>query len=424
MPGPDTKLTELYVQTLGGFRVFMGDRELDLGGNPTANAVKLVAIVFLNAEKGISRKQLITQVFGSKLLSDRNNSFNNLLYQARHLLMDAGIRGNRLIENRHGQVRLENGIHVTLDCDEFRNNVDAARKAGTDEEKYRLMRAAFNLCVGEFLPEFMTEEWVTRENVSLKRYFDECVQFLGDYEKDRGNYDAMYEVYRRCIDIYRESEWYGGLIEALALRGDCEEAYRQYDEAVRYYADTLEIPVPDNLLEIYDTIASQCRWESDETRSRQNSLIRQDTERRQLLTEGKAGALYCASSSFGDVYEALCRNLVTRNNPVNLMLCRLLDMDGRDAEGHMKRVNRSEALKRALREVLPQEFVYTRYSMTDYLVIFVGVDRAGCMQYFRRIFTRLRELDGPDAELQCRMLGRPEFSEMQEEKDSNGGLDL
>ena len=113
MSGPDRRTTELYVQTLGGFHVFMDGEELDFGNNPTANAVKLIAIIFLNAETGISRKQLVEEVFGTKLLSDRNNSFNNLLYQARHLMQHAGIRGNRLIENHRGQVNLEQGIHVS-----------------------------------------------------------------------------------------------------------------------------------------------------------------------------------------------------------------------------------------------------------------------------------------------------------------------
>ncbi|MBO5573549.1 MAG: bacterial transcriptional activator domain-containing protein [Clostridium sp.] len=414
MTGTERKPTELYVQTLGGFHVFMDGEELDFGNNPTANAVKLIAIVFLNAKTGISRKQLVTDVFGTKLLSDRNNSFNNLLYQARHLLMNAGITGNRLIENHRGQVKLEDGIHVTMDRDEFLHYMALARKASDDEEKHRLMQEGFKLCRGEFLPEFMMENWVLRENVELKRYFDSCVRFLGDYEKKHGNYDAMYEIYRTCVSIYHDSSWHGAMIEALALRGDCEEAYREYENAVHYYADTLEIPVPENLLDIYEELAARCRWESEEARNRQNSLVRQDSERRQLLYEGKAGAMFCAAASFADVYEALCRNMESRSNPVHLMLCRMTEHETAAQGDHILLVERSEALKRALREVLPQEFVYTRYNITDYLVILIGTDRAGCMQYFRRVFRRYRELAGTDADLLCRLLGRPELSEMQE----------
>ncbi|HAE81207.1 MAG TPA: hypothetical protein DCG70_06610 [Lachnoclostridium sp.] len=422
MSGPDRRTTELYVQTLGGFHVFMDGEELDFGNNPTANAVKLIAIIFLNAETGISRKQLVEEVFGTKLLSDRNNSFNNLLYQARHLMQHAGIRGNRLIENHRGQVNLEQGIHVSLDRDRFAACTEAGLACSDEEEKYRLMREAFALCKGEFLPEFMTEDWVLRENASLRRRFDACVRFLGNYEKTHGNYDAMYEIYKTCVDLYQDSSWRSSMIEALALRGDCEEAYREYYDAVRYYADILEIPVPENLIDIYDGIAAVCQWESEEERRRQNSLLRQDRERRQLLSEGKAGACFCPFSSFGDVYEALRRNMETRNNQVHIMLCRVT---GEECdENTVIRTKHSETLKQALRETLPREFVCTRYSTKDFLVILTGTDRAGCMKYYRRILQRFVELAGPECELICRLMDRTEFAGIQGQNNTNRGTDL
>ena len=75
------KKSRIYVEMLGGFSLYIGDKQLDLGNNNKANFLKLTEIVLLRGLVVISKRDLIDGIFGHKSLLDENNSLNNLLHQ-------------------------------------------------------------------------------------------------------------------------------------------------------------------------------------------------------------------------------------------------------------------------------------------------------------------------------------------------------
>ena len=93
------------------------------------------------------------------------------------------------------------------------------------------MKAA-KLYQGEFLPALSTETWVMMESLQLKRVFETCVRWLGDYLKKQKDYEAAYRLYTRAAKIYPFDDWQVHQIDSLICRGEYKEAYRLYDKDV------------------------------------------------------------------------------------------------------------------------------------------------------------------------------------------------
>ncbi|WP_078037049.1 bacterial transcriptional activator domain-containing protein [Oribacterium sp. C9] len=402
----------IEVRMLGGFSITVNGQYMGLGQNNKANFLKLIQIILLNHKKGISKRELIDGVFGYKDLLDENNSLNNLLHQARTQLKKSGVPGKRYIEGKKGIYFPEKpeGYELSLDVKTY---MDDCRKAGETEDpasKAALYEHAFELYRGELLPEFSTDNWVIVESVKLKHLYDELVMFLGEYYRNKGDYDSLYKLYNRASQIYPDAGWQINVIDALILRKEYKEAYELYNKTARYYLDDLEVPLPDDLIRCYERIYDDIKVVSDDIEEIQAGILERDAALKNNKGDSRSlGSYYCAFSSFIDVYNVLRRNLVRRGNSIFMMLCTLVDYEGKPIQNQEKLAARSEALKNALYEELRQGDVYTKYSSSQYLLLLIGTKKEDCGIIYHRISKKLKELAGSRAELKYRIVSLAEI---------------
>lgn len=81
----------LHVTMFGGFSMRYGDQEIVLGRNTTAKFVQLLQLVWLYGDRGLSKPQIVRELYDVDDLSNPNNSFNNLLFQLRRQTVSAGL---------------------------------------------------------------------------------------------------------------------------------------------------------------------------------------------------------------------------------------------------------------------------------------------------------------------------------------------
>lgn len=81
-----------------------------------------------------------------------------------------------------------------------------------------------------------------------------------------------------------------------------------------------------------------------------------------------------------------------------LMLCTVVDYEGKMIQNQEKLKVRSEALKEAIYKSLRQGDAYTKYNNSQYLVLLVGTRQEDCDIIYRRILRKLKELAGTRAE--------------------------
>ncbi len=402
---------KIYIEMLGRFSMMVDDQQVGLGTNNKANFLKLLQIVIMNKENGITKRELIDGVFGYKDLLDENNSLNNLLHQARTQLKRGGVPGKKFIEGKKGVYSLEDipGYEIEVDLFDFRELCAKAEKSTDEDEKAALYQQAFELYKGELLPDFSTDYWVIIESVQLRRSYELLVDFLGSHYRERADYDSLYKLYQKANVIYPDRGWQIQVIDALILKGEFKEAYELYNKTAKYYLEELEVPLPDELLDCYNRIYDDVKVTSDDIEEIQTSILRRDAALKRNGDNHHVGAYYCAFSSFVDVYHVLRRNLARRGSSIFMMLCTLVDYEGKPISNQEKLTVRAEALQKALCDGLRQGDVYTKYSASQYLVLLIGTKKEDCSIIYQRIARKLKENAGSRAEFRYRIVSLAEI---------------
>ena len=405
------KKTKIYVQMLGGFSITVGDEKLDLGSNSKANFLKLTEIVLLRGMGGVSKRDLIDGIFGHKSLLDENNSLNNLLHQARTQLKKAGMPGRKIIDGKRGVYAPENNpdYEYILDVQEFEDVCLKAKSEKKDDKKLYYYQKAFGIYGGELLPEFATDYWVILESVRLKRLYDDVVDFLGKHYKEAEDFEALFDLYDKANKIYPDNGWQIEMIDALILRKEYKTAYELYTKCAHYYQDELEVPIPDALRSCYERLSDNVRVVTDDIRQIQANIIRKDEKLKSEMGTRKIGAYLCPFTSFIDVYHVLRRNLERRGSSIFMMLCTLVDYEGKPIQNQEKLNARAEILQQSLSEGLRQGDVYTKYSSSQYLILLIGTKREDCAIIYQRLSRRVKELAGSRAEFRYRIVSLAEI---------------
>ena len=405
------KKTKIYVQMLGGFSITVGDEKLDLGSNSKANFLKLTEIVLLRGMGGVSKRDLIDGIFGHKSLLDENNSLNNLLHQARTQLKKAGMPGRKIIDGKRGVYAPENNpdYEYILDVQEFEDVCLKAKSEKKDDKKLYYYQKAFGIYGGELLPEFATDYWVILESVRLKRLYDDVVDFLGKHYKEAEDFEALFDLYDKANKIYPDNGWQIEMIDALILRKEYKTAYELYTKCAHYYQDELEVPIPDALRSCYERLSDNVRVVTDDIRQIQANIIRKDEKLKSEMGTRKIGAYLCPFTSFIDVYHVLRRNLERRGSSIFMMLCTLVDYDGKPIQNQEKLNARAEILQQSLSEGLRKGDVYTKYSSSQYLILLIGTKREDCAIIYQRLSRRVKELAGSRAEFRYRIVSLAEI---------------
>ena len=138
-------------------------------------------------------------------------------------------------------------------------------------------------------------------------------------------------------------------------------------------------------------------------------------ENRRVLEEDKDGGAYdCSYPSFIDAYHIMSRNMARTGDSVYMMLCTLVDYEGKIIRNEEKRSNRSESLATAIQAALRQGDVFCKYNVSQYLILLSGTSREDCDIVYRRIQDKLKELAGSRAELKYSVvsladLEKPEY---------------
>jgi DNA-binding SARP family transcriptional activator len=399
----DDKL--LHVRMLGKFSLTYKGREVTPGRNNASKFTQLLQIVWLQGDKGVSKDELINSLYGEDETSNVSNSFNNLLYQMRKQMVAAGLPPEAYVKKQKKIFITDPAVPVWVDALSFKENYARGREAATEEERYENYSRAFDLYQGELLPALSTETWVIMESVTLRRQYNEIVRWLGEYLREHKEFEEAFRVYGRAADIYPEDDWQVGQIETLISKGDYKSALKVYDDTVSYYTSELGLPVPDKLLDVYQQMSARIDNAPGQIHEIQAEMSR---DRRNTESEDD-GAYDCTYPSFIDAYHILSRNMERTGYSVFMMLCTLVDYEGKMIRNQEKLKIRSQALWEAIHSTLRQGDTFTRYSNSQFLILLVGSSQEDCEIIYRRINKRLKELAGPRADFKYSVVSLAEL---------------
>ncbi len=393
----DNKDNRIVVRMLGGFTVTYKGQEIALGRNSSARFVQLLQLVWLQGRRGITKEKLVEALYDRVEISNVNSSFNTLVYRMRIQMQNAGLPEGEYVVWRNGLYVPDENVPVWIDAQEFEALMEQAEQTADPEQKAACCRAAFDLYQGDLLSDVSGQLWVLESGIKYKKMFSKCVLWLGEYARAGRDYLTMETVYGKAAGLYPLEEWESGLMDALLAQSKYKRALELYNKTVRLYSDELGLPPPERMLEAYKRLSEKlvhCPGTMDEI----VGMLREPMD-----DYDKAGAYYCSYPSFIDAYRLLSRNMERSGISMYLMMCTLADYEGRALQNEEKLKEQSEALCQAIRVSLRQGDIFTKYSISQYLILVMNIRDEDCGVVARRITGKLRALTTSRAELLCQV---------------------
>ena len=386
---------KLHIRLFGGLAIDYEGKTMSIGRNKASKYIQLLELVWLSGRQGVSKDELISTLYDREEQSNPNNSFNNLIYQLHKRLKKSGLPHYEYVVCRDGVYYSDEAVELEIDALNFIRFVEQARSATNSEEELLYYNKAYKLYRAELLPELSTQEWVIIKSVKLQKLYSECIIALGTYYENRKEFEDMLKVYKKAAEIYPDDEWQIGEINALIGAGNYNEAYRVYNETVRYYTDELGIEPSNELINSFGRMSSHIDASPSKIQQIRDDII----NKRESLDKKDEGAYDCSYPSFIDAYHILSRNMERSGQSVYMMLLTIVDYEGKMITNQSKLDSRSNCLRDAISVTIRHGDTYCKYSPSQFLLLLVGIDKESCKTVYRRILNRYKMNAGPRAEI-------------------------
>ncbi|MBK9712705.1 MAG: transcriptional regulator [Kouleothrix sp.] len=243
----------LRLQLLERLRVWRGNEEVEPRAWQRKKAQQMLALLLTNRHRWLLREQICECLWAEDSEADAETQFKVTLNALNAVLEPA--RPPRTppfyIRRQGGAYRFCPPDGVWLDVVEFESRLDAARKrlaAGGDGDvkAQELLALALGLYQGDYLGEYLYEDWAREERERLATRYLEAATLLAELLIKRGQ---VADAIRFCEGILaRDPCWedaYRLLMRAYARQGNRRQAIATYERCVRNLRTHLDVaPLP------------------------------------------------------------------------------------------------------------------------------------------------------------------------------------
>lgn len=334
---------KLYVNLLGEFSVWYGDKKVYMGRTSTGRQAQLFQLLMISPGFQISKEKLMADIYKSGEFNNRNNSVNNAIYRLRKMLTDAGVPGDEYIA-------IENGNCVWK---EDSNSI---------------------------------EEWAIPENLHYKELYRDCTNQIADILKEKERWEDLYTLYTTALGIETYEEWQLGQLDALIALGEYEKAYKTYEKAVRIYTEVSDLPVSEEMLKRSRKISQYLKGGYEDLDDIQVSFL-------EVAKKSEEQVYECPYPNFMDVYCSILR-LGARIEVVScLMQCTIVNRKKLPVQKAVA-AKKSALLLQAIKQTLRYGDIFTQYNTSRFLIILNHTKKENGKIVFNRIAKVYEELGG------------------------------
>lgn len=369
------------IRMLGTFSVNYAGREIVIDRNAVSKTTQLLQMLALHGQEGISKAGLIDALYGRETVENKNGSLNNTIFRLRRQLKAAGLPDSQYICIQNGMCTWDEAIPLWVDVCEFQNLAEKSQSK-TGQEEIRLCRKAVACYTGEFLPNMIGEAWVAVENVHCKELYTNCVRKLCEYYMKEEHYEETLRIATSASVIYPFEDWQLWQIDSLMAMSRYQEAMEVYEKATKLVLDELGLPPSPEMLRRFRIMGEHVS---------QTAEVTEDIRKRMDEKVHIEGAYYCSFPGFIDIYHVFSRMMERNGATVYIMLCTLKGISVKDGYIEGKDREASELLAEAIRGSLRRGDFYTRYSYSQYLILFSDIRMENCKIVSDRIQKRFEQ---------------------------------
>lgn len=374
----------IIIKTFGTFSIRQGAAVVSESDNRSKKLWKLLEYLVHHRSRVVTREELLAVLWQGQGDPDENAAaLKTLLHRARNTLDQLQFEGSRYLILRQGGGYLWNPrFPLRIDTDDFVMLAESAKHTDLPEEKLNASLRAMALYRGRYLSgKYADEEWAkTAADLYEAQYlycYNTAIQILAGDEC----YDQIVFLSRHAMEIDPAQEsFYYNEIAALLEKGADKEALAAYDKAMDQFYQVLRKTPSASLRSLYRRL-----------RRADNGIEPDMTGVIEKLEADRSDrAVRCEYDTFRLLYQQYTSNaLAQRGKSRYLVLLTVVTPQRNGDIPAPSLLDRALALlDKSLQENLSEGDIYTRYSLTQLLVLAAFADEdelIGCLSKVRRV---------------------------------------
>ncbi len=395
----------IQISMLGGFSLTDNDgKEIDYQNNRSHKLWMLLAYLLTYRDKQITQDELIEVLWGDEEVDNPANTLKTMRHRVCSMLDGlGGISGKEMFHYTHGIYTWNEELDCVVDTDQFIAYCALGDKEEDPEQRIAYYLNAIEYYGGDFLPKFSSEMWVMSAHAyyhaEYLRVVKKCLALL----KTAGRSYEIITVCQRAVAIEPyDEELHRELILALVSTGAKQSALNHYEKVKDMFYHEFGINLSEDLVELYKQIISESHeYEVD------LSVITG-----QLEEDARPGACYCEYALFKEIYRLIVRMLERNGQSVYLCLISVTDKDGKRIANTKKQSEAVGKLRTAIQFSLRRGDVFTRYSVSQYLVLLPSINYENTEMVLNRIRVNFKR-DNPNLAVNLQTGSQPVLTAMQ-----------
>ena len=372
----------IYVNTLGGFSIKVGDKEITDNSNQSKKPWCLLEYLVVFQKKDISPNELINVIWADDPGVNPQGALKTLMFRSRKLLDPLELPPQKLLVQQRGSYAWTQEYPTQLDIDRFEAICTQVINHIQDED------AALKLCLeglaiykGDFLPKSEYESWVIPISTYYHSLYQKLVYKTVDLLLKKENFSLITSICQTAVGIEPfDEEFHYYLVYSLYRDGHTSQAIEEYNHTMDLFYNEFSISPSDHFKDLYKTIRSK----------EQGINTNLDSIQETLREEASGGAFYCEYPVFHDLFQLERRAIERTGDSIYLCLLTVSDLDGHVPK--LAVLNKSmEHLNNAVRNSLRCSDVYTRYSISQYIILLPTVTAEKGEMVLKRIISNFHK---------------------------------
>lgn len=374
---------QLQINMLGGFALEYNGNVIDYQKSRSHKLWLILEYLITFRDKEITQNELIELLWGDEFTENPANTLKTLLHRVRNMLDELQfVPGKEMIMYNKGIYAWNTKLDFVIDTDQFVSLCALGDEETDVQQKITYYLSALEYYKGDFLPKSAMEPWVipihTYYHSEYLRVVHACVDLLKEQ-------DRPYDVITVCqqavsIDPYEESLHYD-LMKAMLDTGAQQAALTHYEYVIDLFYSEFGINLSDELTDLYKEIIKTTNGVEVDL-----SVIRDSLQEE----EGRGGAFYCEYSLFKEIYHLECRAASRNGQSIYLCLMSVTDGNNQMVENKKHQNAAMGQLRNAIQYSLRRGDVFTRYSVSQYLILLPTISMENCEMVLKRILHNFR----------------------------------
>jgi len=388
----------LKIYTLGQFTVMRGGINLTKEYARSIRPWLLFQFLIAHSGRELPGEYIIENLWPETRVKDPQHSLRNLVYRLRRFLGDQN-RTEHYIIYTQGNYSFNTKADYWFDVNAIEDLFDEAFSLPDENPaKIELLREAFNLYNGEFLPSRPYEEWTINTRNYCQRIFLKTVVDLCRLLQKKGRWDEVISVCERALEFEPfEENLHRDYVEALIRCEQKVKAKNHYHQTNSFFQEEVGVELSFDIEELVNNSHG----------NGQNSVSSSWNEFGVMLEEKAEdeGAFVCGGESFRMIYQLEERRAERNIRESSLASLRLIPPPGKKVPEEVEKEN-ARILQKALKKNLRRGDVICPCSPGEFVLLLVDVKPEKVDEILERIAEKYYE-ENPHAEFRVNIRQRP-----------------